>query len=330
VAPGRRKLTAEETRAVLRSRQLGASSVGGGIPWRHGKTLSREFQHYGYYLVAALDRERYGNGYMVEIRPANFPGRVVAKTTVFPTQAEAKAAAQELLESITAEALAGPSCFGGTGAARGADDAEHAPSQVTHENEWVCFAPTEKSLRRMGRGRGGLRFGPKDGECGVVTPMPTHHGHRRQHHGHLEVSVYWEDSPMFWVRASDLRPADRRPRHLPGDPYLGSIASGVAPDVREDAELPQIRLTYRQLPDEAVLKQRIDDVIGVDGTYAMKLRGQDADTASACGVDPFVDLDGFALYDLLVCLTVRHGDLGDDAAGDLASAILHTLNIEWI
>jgi hypothetical protein len=89
---------------------------------------------------------------------------------------------------------------------------------------------------------------------------------------------------------------------------------------------------YGQLPPRAVFNQQYAAVVG-DDDFHMNLRATDDADCFLRWTDQHTTVgnwDRDELYDVLRQLTRAFNDQGADCAGDLASSILHVLEIEWI
>lgn len=85
--------------------------------------------------------------------------------------------------------------------------------------------------------------------------------------------------------------------------------------------------TYGQLPPREVFEEYFDERVG-DGQFHIRLSRSDARAAEGTVIgDGYYDSE--TLWRGLRQLTAKFYD-GDDAAGELASAILSTLGFEWI
>ncbi len=91
-----------------------------------------------------------------------------------------------------------------------------------------------------------------------------------------------------------------------------------------------IRLNYGELPTRKQFDEQYFRAVG-DDTFHMHLKGSDADCffAHTSWHTTPDNYDADDLYDIVEELAQAFGD-GAECAGDLASSILYTLEIEWI
>lgn len=87
-------------------------------------------------------------------------------------------------------------------------------------------------------------------------------------------------------------------------------------------------LTYGQLPTKRQFLAAYKRELG-DGEYRMRLRGADVDAVRGTVFESGTSFDVDDTWDGLKELRDKWEE-GNDAAGDLASSILFTLNFEWI
>lgn len=102
-------------------------------------------------------------------------------------------------------------------------------------------------------------------------------------------------------------------------------------------------MSYGQLPTKQDFMKAYKKELGTDGLYEMRLVGDDKQVAGRAvdlmmpnisnGLDLIASgaegwIGGEELWRFIKML-VRLWDNGDDAAGDLASSILSTLDFEW-
>jgi hypothetical protein len=154
-----------------------------------------------------------------------------------------------------------------------------------------------------------------------------------------EANEYGLDLSMRWTAVRDVRTVES------DDPVNYRYVKGRAERLEglgeDESEHPWVRLSYGQLPDKK------DVVDRVDGTYRMELTKSDARAIEECLMiverkfagrsNPFSEFPsrhgkfGYrftpqGLYALIECI-VEHDE---EAAMDLVSSILQTLNIEWV
>ena len=163
---------------------------------------------------------------------------------------------------------------------------------------------------------------PAKGEEGNVTYMP---GYKPRTYlpgpGGGLLYVKWDRIGVMGVSPNDLEKVSGR--------GLG-----------EDDEFPWVAMSYGKLPARNLILER------VRGSYPMELVRSDAEAIEECldnlemrhpNVQLFEEFPGEhgkhgyrfspqGLYALIACIVEN----GEDAALDLASSILQTLNIEWV
>lgn len=88
-----------------------------------------------------------------------------------------------------------------------------------------------------------------------------------------------------------------------------------------------LTLTYGVLPDYNKFEKKFKKYVGK--SYNYNLKGSDASMAKKVGVPTSGDFNAKQLYDVVKKLVDAFDD-GDDEAGDLASSILYTMEIEWV
>ena len=88
-----------------------------------------------------------------------------------------------------------------------------------------------------------------------------------------------------------------------------------------------LELTYGVIPDFREFQSKFKKYVGK--SYNYNLKGSDANTAKKVGIPTSGDFDVKEMYEIVKKLT-KAWDNGNDDAGDLASSILYTMEIEWI
>lgn len=87
-------------------------------------------------------------------------------------------------------------------------------------------------------------------------------------------------------------------------------------------------MTYGKIPPFKMFKKNFDKEVDGD-TYNYNLKGSDLKIAKRVKIPASGDFTAKELYSIIIDLSQSWDD-GFDDAGDLASSILSTLNIEWI
>lgn len=88
----------------------------------------------------------------------------------------------------------------------------------------------------------------------------------------------------------------------------------------------RVSITYGQLPQESILQSKFDEKVGEDGIFEIENCGET------------IDIDGDYTFSELHCLLKRlvrihmngRSEKQAKEAGDLASCILQSLDIEWV
>lgn len=88
-------------------------------------------------------------------------------------------------------------------------------------------------------------------------------------------------------------------------------------------------MTFGVVPEFKDFQKNFKKSVKGNKTYNFDLKGEDARTMEKIGIDSYGDWTDRELYDIVKKLK-KAWDKGDDNAGNLASAIMDTLDFEWI
>lgn len=87
-------------------------------------------------------------------------------------------------------------------------------------------------------------------------------------------------------------------------------------------------MTFGVMPEFRDFQKNFKKSVG-NKLYPWELKGEDARAVQKIGVDSYGEFTDKELYDIVKKLNKQY-DKGDDDAGSLASAIMSTLDFEWI
>lgn len=103
------------------------------------------------------------------------------------------------------------------------------------------------------------------------------------------------------------------------------------PDKLYKTENTMVELSYGTIPSfDSFLKHFIKYMNERSGKYTYELKGGDAETALRVGVPVEGSFFAVELYMVIQKLTKAWDEKGDTNAGDLASALLQTLEFRWV